>query len=251
MGGVMGMDRWDCYERAVQAPRETLALLVHEHGGAPLRLGEDFAGSAALARAWVASDARRSAIAVDLDAQALARAANVERLQALVADVRSVRHAPVDVLHAGNFSLGYLHSRQELLEYLRNAATRVCEGGVFACDTFGGASAFQLGGATRAHTLPDGAVLTSIWRRRAADPRTARVENVLSFRIVRDGELVARLDDAFVYCWRLWSISELSDALSECGFERPRVRASTALDEPEDAPLGEDFAVLLCARVRR
>lgn len=245
------MDRWECYERAVQAPQETLALLVHEHGAAPCDLGEDFAGSAALARAWVASDAARSAFAVDLDAQALARAAQFERLHALVADVRRVQHAPVDVLHAGNFSLGYFHTRAELLEYLRNAAARLRAGGVFACDTFGGVSAFQLGVATRTHTLPGGAVLTSIWRRRAADPRTARVENVLSFRIVRDGELVARLDDAFVYCWRLWSISELSDALVECGFEPPRVRGSTALDEPDDAPLGEDFAVLLCARIRR
>jgi len=248
---VLGVDRWDCYERAVQAPRETLALLVHEHGGDPLALGEDFAGSAALARAWVASDARRSAFAVDVDATALARSASVERVQHLVADVRSVRHAPVDVLHAGNFSLGYFHARSELLAYLRHAATRLRDGGLLACDTFGGASAFQLGVATRTHTLEGGAVLTSIWQRRAADPRSALVENVLSFRVVRDGELVARLDDAFVYRWRLWSISELSDALVESGFERPRVRASTALDEPDDAPLGEDFAVLLCARLRR
>lgn len=242
------MDRWECYERSVQSATDSLALLLHEHGGDPRTLAEDFAGSAALARAWAASAATRTALAIDLDAQALAHAAGVERVQGLVADVRAVRHEPVDAIHAGNFSLGYLHTRAELLAYLRRVAARLRPDGLFACDTYGGASAFELGVSARVTYLADGRKLTTLWERRAADARTARVENVLGFRVELEGDVVALLPEAFVYRWRLWSIPELADALEECGFAPPRVRSSTADDAAQDGALGADWAVMLCAK---
>jgi SAM-dependent methyltransferase len=245
------VDPWELYERSVQAPLETLALLEQLHGGAPRFLAEHFAGSAALARAWVASRADRSALAIDLDSGALERARGVERLDTRVADVREARHEPADIVHAGNFSLGYLHTRAELLDYLRAVREQLRPQGLFACDTYGGASAFQLGAFTRVVHLPGAVRLTSIWERRAADPRNARVENVLGFRVERDGELVLRIAEAFVYRWRLWSIPELGDALEECGFEAPRVRATTAPEDGEvGAELGADWAVMLASRAR-
>ncbi len=241
------MDPWECYERAVQSAEDSLRLLLSEHGGAPLTLAEHFAGSAALSRAFAASQAARRALAIDLDAGALERARGCERVQTLVADVRELRHAPVDIVHAGNFSLGYLHTRRELLDYLRNVRAALAPGGLFACDTYGGASAFALGSTERRIELPGALVLTSLWERRAADPRTARVENVLSFRITRRGEQLAHWPEAFVYRWRLWSLPELHDALAECGFGPPRLRTATSTNPADDPPLGADWAVLLCA----
>lgn len=247
------MDRWEFYERAVQSPRDSLAMLIDAHGGDPRVLAEDFAGSAALSRAWAASAPERRSIAVDLDAQALTRASGVQRVETLVADVRdarSVARARGDVVHAGNFSLGYLHSRLELVAYLRAVRGRLSDRGLFACDTYGGPSAFQLGAWTRSIALPDGARLTSVWERREADAMTSRVVNVLGYRVERDGEIVERELEAFVYDWRLWSVPELADALEEAGFERSRVHATTAPGDGAPAR-GGDYAVMLTARARR
>lgn len=243
------MDPWECYERAVQSAEDSLRLVLDEHGGAPLTLAEHFAGSAALARAFVASRAERRAVAIDLDSHALSRARGIARLQTLIGDVREARHAPVDIVHAGNFSLGYLHTRRELVDYLRGVRASLAPGGLFACDTYGGASAFCVGSSTRRIKLGDGVELTSLWERRAADLRTARVENVLGFRVTRRGDQLAHWPEAFVYRWRLWSLPELCDALDECGFSAPRVRTSTSPERAEDPPLGVDWAVMLCASI--
>lgn len=242
------MDPWECYERAVQSAADSLRLVLSEHGATALSLAEHFAGSAALSRAFVASRDDRRALALDLDGGALERARGVERLETLTCDVREALHAPVDIVHAGNFSLGYLHTRRELVDYLRRARASLAPGGLFACDTYGGASAFSLGSSQRRVELDGERELTSLWERRAADPFTARVENVLSFRVTARGELLAHWPDAFVYRWRLWSVPELCDALLEGGFAPPRIRTSTSSERAQDPPPGEDWAVMLCAR---
>ncbi len=61
-----------------------------------------------------------------------------------------------DVLFVGNFSIGYIHERSALVAYMRRCRERLAlgrrgfGGGVFVCDTYGGAAAFQLGAVERA-----------------------------------------------------------------------------------------------------
>ncbi|MBK7875349.1 MAG: methyltransferase domain-containing protein [Planctomycetes bacterium] len=261
------LDRHALYEHCVQAPERLVPHLRAVHGGAPTVLGEDFCGTAALARAWVRLVPNGRAIALDHDPDVLERAARdarrdgvLDRIELACGDARAAsdpeRHR-CDVLFVGNFSLGELATRGDLLAYLRRARARLASDGTFICDTYGGANAFRTGAVERVHLLPDGRRIRYTWEQRFADPRTARVVNALHFRVEHRGEIVQEFTDAFVYRWRLWSLAELADAFQEVGFTDVRIWQELADDELDaravEAPeqLGESWIVCTSARSRR
>jgi hypothetical protein len=215
----------DLYELCVQSPAHVVSLLRAIHGEEPLRLGEDFAGSGAVSRAWVAQSAEHRAWCVDRDAGALARCAGADRIETRVGDVMD-EPSSVDAIWVGNFSIGYLHDRAGLMAYLRHVRWRLASGGVFVCDTYGGETAYTIGEVHRFHPLPaelapdgkGGWRVRYTWEQREANPLTGMVTNALHFRIERAGMIDAERIDAFIYHWRLWSIPELRGAMLEAGF---------------------------------
>jgi hypothetical protein len=276
----MGLDRFDCYELCVQSPRHVVAFLHGVHGGQPTMLREDFCGTAGVARYWCREAAKRDdngrALAIDLDAQTLVKAGSLSsqepwarRLQLVQADALAADFDPAlrsvdpaaDVIFVGNFSIGYIHQRTALMHYLRNCKLRLDRGqggfggGVFVCDTYGGAGAFKLGGLTRAHPARGREIIRYHWVHESADPLTGIVENSISFRVETDGEVVQELPRAFVYRWRLWSIHELREAMLEAGFRETAVYkdvnvAPGQTPEPVTDPreLGDDWIVLIVGR---
>jgi hypothetical protein len=257
-------DRHDYYELCVQSTHDLVPLLkaiawagggrgrTGSAGSGPLVLGEDFAGTAALSTAWVEADERARAVAVDLDEGALSRHGGHPRVRRVCADVRSVREA-ADLVFVGNFSIGYLHTREGLVAYLRGVRERVSAagagGGCFVCDTYGGDSAFVTGAVHRDHWIAGvrvprgleahrGKRVRYTWEQRDADPLTGMVTDVLHFRLIdADGTIEEEIDDAFVYRWRLWGVSELRDAMEEAGFARTEVfsKLADAVDEEGNA----------------
>jgi hypothetical protein len=203
-------------ERVARPPADGAARGFRRHGG----------GFARLDRALP----EHRAEAVDHDAAVLARAGAIERVERVCADVRTaeVRPGSVDCVFVGNFSIGEIATRRELVDYFACARRRLRSDGVFACDTYGGESAFRVGAVERRHAGPHGTILHHVWEQRARRPLTARVENALHFRIEREGEIVEEIRDAFVYRWRLWSVPELVEAALEAGFEDPSIH--TRLD---------------------
>jgi len=254
------MDRFDLYELCVQSPPHLVPLLRAIHGRKPAVLGEDFCGTAALSVHWVETVEGGKAVAVDIDPEPLHRHGHTDTITRHAVDVRAA-HDPVDLLFAGNFSIGYMHTRAELLDYLRNAHARLKEtSGVFLCDTYGGEGSFLPGLVHRNHLLPDGRRVRYTWEQRDADPLTARVIDVLHFRIERGGTIEDELFDAFVYDWRLWSVPELRDAMLEVGFAATEIyqKLPDAEDgegnvyiEPVTDPdeLDDSFIVLVAGRV--
>lgn len=241
------MDRWTLYEQCVQSPRDACDLLGCAHGGSPRRLLEDFAGSAAIAREWTRRGGE--ALALDLDPEALRRSGvSVRTLMADAARPLALEDGTFDVVHAGNFSLGYLQERATLLAYLRERRRLLASGGVLVCDTYGGRSAFELGAWDRERFLEGGVRVVSTWEHRRADPVTALVENVLHFRVERAGELIARHPDAFTYRWRLWSLPELRDLVREAGFRGCDVFSDASGPLASGAELEPDFSVAVVAR---
>ena len=116
----VALDRFDLYELCTQTPERDVELLRAIHSAAPKILGEDFAGGAALARAWVARIRGGRAIAVDRDREALARARGVHgvrSVECICSDVLEVS-ARADVVVALNFSLNEWHARRDLVRYL-------------------------------------------------------------------------------------------------------------------------------------
>ncbi|MCA9303568.1 MAG: class I SAM-dependent methyltransferase [Phycisphaerales bacterium] len=256
----MTHDKHDLYELCVQSPKDLVPLVRAIHGGDPRVLGEDFSGTAAFSHLWAERDGC-SAIAVDLDEDALSFRGTHERVTKRHSDVSDVSD-PIDVLFVGNFSIGYLHTREELVAYLRHVRSRlVASAGVFICDTYGGETAYTLGAVHRAHPMPGGKLCRYTWEQHEADPTTGMVTNLIHFRIERAGVIEEELFDAFVYEWRLWSIPELRDAMHESGFASTQVYAklADAVDDEGNAyitpivdaceELEDSFIVLIAARV--
>jgi len=224
------MDRHDLYELCTQTPERDVGLLRAISRGARL-LGEDFAGTAALAHAWVRAVRGGRAVAVDRDPEPLRRRAADRRVARLVADVRRVARR-VDLLVALNFSVCELHDRRDLVAYLRHARRRLTRGGAFVADLYGGEGAFDVGRQRERHRGPRGEKVIYEFEQRSADALTGRVVDALHFEVtgksgarhaaIRGGRTI-RLRDAFVYDWRLWSLPELRDALRDAGFARTEV----------------------------
>jgi hypothetical protein len=298
------LDRFELYELCVQSPRHVVAFLRGVHGQEPVILREDFCGTAAVSRRWCAEALKAGrddrAIAIDLDTDALSKASEMATKGATVVpqiafhrgdctiDRCPAADEGADVVFVGNFSIGYIHRRDDLVRYFKRCRYRLKRGGlgtdaaalaahgfvsladeagdsgsptttapsgVFVCDTYGGSSAFKLGGFERQHPGKRGEIIRYYWSHDEADPRTAMVENSISFRVQVNGEIVQDSSRAFVYRWRLWSIAELREALLDAGYASIEVykdvnvapgQSPSAVQKP--AELGEDWIVLMVAR---
>ena len=235
----------------MQDPEALAQRLRALHGGAPRVLGEDFCGTLALARAWVATDPRARAIGVDLDRKAMDYFGAVDRIETVHGDVVEAtdpRAHAVDVLQCGNFSIGELRTRSELLRYLRHALARLLPGGLFVCDLYGGESAFLTGSVTRDHQGLDDTTIRYTWEQREADSLTSRVVCAMHFEVLSKGRVVQTVPDAFVYRWRLWGLAELRDAMMEAGFNSADVYGRPADDAGPLVSLDASYDVLVVAQ---
>ncbi|MEM7756354.1 MAG: hypothetical protein AAF297_12050 [Planctomycetota bacterium] len=235
----LNAQRHGLYELCVQSVETIAPFLRAVHGGEPLVLGEDFSGTAALSQRWVDTVEGGRAISVDLDGDALSFRKASEVLEVRCENVLSC-DASADVAFVGNFSIGYWHTRAELVTYLTHVRSRLGPGGAFVCDTYGGESAFQVGEVHRDLMVAGddprpglhafrGKRVRYTWEQREADPVTGMVTNACHFRVTGPGgRIETEIDDAFVYRWRLWSIAELRDAMAEAGFAGVDVYNKTA-----------------------
>lgn len=274
------MDKHDCYELCVQSPRHLTRLLRSVHGADPRVLREDFCGTAALGRRWV-TEARAKglgavAIAVELDQPTLVRARQEAEHAGVVDAMRFVQgdsvHMPVsaqtgrpshrdtdacDVIFVGNFSIGYIHARTDLVAYFSRSLARLklgaagWGGGVFVCDTYDGPHKYDLGAIVRKHPSRGREMVHYTWEHRDADPQTALVTNAIHFRVELDGDITAEFTDAFLYRWRLWSLPELREAMLDAGFACVEVYAEVADGAqplPHGGPLPQSGVVCVVAR---
>jgi tRNA/tmRNA/rRNA uracil-C5-methylase (TrmA/RlmC/RlmD family) len=254
------MDRFACYELCVQGVRWVVPFLRAVHGADPRVLLEDFCGTGALSRAWAADLAQRGVdgrgVAVDLDPETLGRArreaqaAGVDRAIEFVCSDCVDRPVGArdgcDVVFVGNFSIGYIHERSRLVEYLRRSRERLAVGGgrgvggVMVVDAYDGPGKFALGSITRTHVSHGREIVRYTWEHRDADALTAMVTNAIHFDVELDGEVVERLPDAFVYRWRLWSIADLREAMREAGFSETNVYQEIG-EHPEPLEHGREM----------
>ncbi|MFN3166277.1 MAG: hypothetical protein ACE37H_04350 [Phycisphaeraceae bacterium] len=218
-------DLLDLYRLSVQHPLAEIAFIercwshYHPEAAEPLLLREDFAGTCAVAAAWCASAPARQAMAIELD-EPTARWAD-ERfggpdLHIVVGDVVAVDGPAVDVTVSLNFSTLIYHDRPALIGYLCNARQGLDPGGLLIMDLFGGANADKPIVQGR-RVDPDEAGLEPfdyLWDQRGVDPRTRRIDCRIHF-VLGDGR---RIENAFMYDWRLWRPGELVEAALEAGF---------------------------------
>lgn len=252
----------ELYRLAVQHPLAEVAfaerVFAHYQRGAQpgaTRLREDFAGTAAVASAWVALGPERRALAVERHGPTLRWArlrarrelgARARDLHLLQADVMQVTSPRVEIVLALNFSTFIYHDRTALRQYFANARRSLLPGGVLIIDAYGGPGAMRLGTQRRRVAPTDGIrPFEYAWEQRSYDAVTSRVDCRIHFQ--QSGRKIA---NAFRYDWRLWSLSELVETMLEADFsqaqvwcDRPgrRVERSGAFAPIRNMPAREDW----------
>ncbi|MCC5869675.1 MAG: class I SAM-dependent methyltransferase [Gammaproteobacteria bacterium] len=231
-------DRHDLYEASVQDVVEETTFVAstfeHLRGRAPVGLREDFCGTASAACQWVRGDEQRFAIGVDFDAEVLdwgrehrlsrLAAAQRQRVKLINDDVLKVDTGPVDIVTAFNFSYWTFKTREQLRSYFAAARSALVEDGLMFLDIFGGSDAYVMGKEKTRHKH-----FTYVWDQHSFDPITADFVCHIHFRFP-DG---TRQKNAFTYEWRLWTIPEIRELLTEAGFTRVRVFWETEDDDGE------------------
>jgi len=221
-------DRYALYEQAVQDPEADVALVQRIYRGRfgrPARLlREDFCGTAVMACRWVQKHRENEAWGIDIDPTPLAwgrehhvarlRDPQASRVHLIEGDVRSVRHRPVDVTVAFNFSYFTFRTRDTLRAYFEKARRTLGPEGLFVVDCYGGADSFRT---TVERRRVNGFIYE--WDQNSVDPISHSVTNFIHFEL-RDG---TRLRRAFRYDWRLWTIPEIRELLEEAGFSQVQV----------------------------
>jgi SAM-dependent methyltransferase len=228
------------YQASVQSTDADCELFaeIYEQlrGAAPTLLREDFCGTALLSTTWCLADPEHRAIGVDFDAPTLAwaRRHNLEgftpeqneRLRLVQADVSAVKRPRVETVFAFNFSYCVFKTRPELGRYFRAVYDSLLPSGVFLIDVYGGADS-QLEQRDTPRRLGGFAY---VWEQASFDPISNHIQCKIHFRFP-DG---SRLRNAFVYDWRLWTLPELIELMTEAGFDDVHV-----LWEATDRQTGE------------
>lgn len=230
-------DPLDLYQRSVQAPEVDVGFFTRvfkkERGRKPQFLREDFCGTALLAGEWVRSDRRRRALGVDFHAPTLAwgrrqaeerlKPKERRRLSLVCANVLDVTGPAADVTCALNFSFCALKTRRDLGHYLRVAYAALAPDGVIFCELYGGTEAvIEI---EEEREVDDD--FTFIWHQSSFNPITRETLCHIHFEMA-DG---SRLERAFTYDWRLWTIPEVRELMAEAGFSSSRVYWEQVDDE--------------------
>ncbi len=244
-------DKHILYERSVQNPEAECEFIDQVWKERRRRLArhirEDFCGTAAAATEWVKRRKDNTAIAVDIDSKVLAWAKaklperldeeQRTRLTLRRGDVTTIRTPRVESVLAMNFSYYLFKTRPDMLQYFRRVRQALVNDGMFLLDAYGGSDAFEemqekrrVGG------------FTYVWDQHSYNPITGEAVNFIHYKFP-DG---TQLRKAFAYDWRLWTLPELREILTEAGFRKVTVywegtnpRTGEGTDEFRPALVGE------------
>ena len=182
-------------------------------------LREDFCGTANTACEWVKRNDMHLAVGIDLDSEVLewGRENNLAQLNAeersrislLEDDVLYSAPELADIVLAMNFSYFLFLDRERLLGYFESVYEGLMEDGIFFLDAYGG---YDSPRNIVEERECDG--FTYIWEQAAFNPIDSTMDCYIHFRFPDK----SRLDRAFSYHWRLWTLPEIRELLEQAGF---------------------------------
>ena len=223
-------DKHDLYQKAVQAPEAEIEFFEDRYreirGKEPILMREDFCGTALLSVEWCKADPNRRALGVDLceDTLEWGRAHNIEPAGEAVANHVSILNANVldvidsqaDITCACNFSYGVFKTRDALRNYFEQVHKGLKQDGLFIMDMFGGTETIDT---LEEERDVDDEDFEFIWDQDKFNPITHEILCHIHFTF-EDG---SKMEKAFTYDWRLWTIPELTELLTEAGFSKVRI----------------------------
>ncbi|HEX5690568.1 MAG TPA: class I SAM-dependent methyltransferase [Roseiflexaceae bacterium] len=201
----------------------------------PRSIREDFCGTAAVCAAWVQRRRGNTAVGVDLHQPTLdwgfqrfsrrLMPSQLKRLRLIRDDVRHGAARNIDSVLAMNFSHFIFKTRSELRRYYKSVHRSLKRDGIFILDAYGGSESFE---EMQEERDLDG--FTYVWDQNHYNPITNHVINHIHFKFP-DG---TKMERAFTYDWRLWTLPELQEVLLEAGF-----KSVSVYWEGTDAKTGE------------
>jgi SAM-dependent methyltransferase len=216
-------DRHYLYQESVQDTEAEIDFVQETWAqlrGRPAELlREDFCGTANTACEWVRRDPQHYSIGVDLDAEVLewGRLNNLEqldddqfsRIRLLQENVLDTSPELADIVLAMNFSYYLFLVREDMLEYFRCVHAGLVDDGIFFLDAYGGYDAPR-------EIVEDRECegFTYIWEQESFNPIDATMTCHIHFEFPDR----SRMEQAFSYRWRLWSLPEIRELLTEAGF---------------------------------
>lgn len=222
------VDKYELYEASVQCSEAEVNFIEEKFSelrGRPARsLREDFCGSAQVCREWIERNNKNLAIGVDLDKTVLAwgykknfsnlSKSKKSRVNLINSDVLSVSTPNQDVICATNFSYWQFSDRSVLGQYFTRVRKCLNHDGIFVLDFYGGHDATKN---LKEETQYDDFVY--IWEQSSFNPINNMQLCYIHFRFP-DG---SKIDRAFTYSWRFWSIREIREILVNAGFSQSYV----------------------------
>jgi SAM-dependent methyltransferase len=216
-------DRHHLYQESVQDTEAEIDFV--EEAWAELRerpaelLREDFCGTANTACEWIRRDPLHYAIGVDQDAEVLewGRLNNLvqldseqlSRIQLLQENVLDTTPMLADIVLAMNFSYYLFLAREDLLNYFRCVHAGLVEDGILFLDAYGGYDAPR-----EIEEERECEGFTYIWEQADFNP----IDSLMTCHIHFQFPDRSRMDQAFSYHWRLWTLPEIRELLTEAGF---------------------------------
>ena len=222
-------DRHELYELSVQNAESEIDFVDKTYkkitGRKATILREDFCGTANVCCEWVDRRKNNLAIGVDLDTEVLewSKKHKVgklpkkqrERISLIEANVLDVKTQPVDIVSAMNFSYWLLKDPLLLKSYFKSVYRSLADEGIFFLDAYGGYDAFREIEEDR-DVEADEYNFIYTWEQENFDPITNELQCSIHFTF-EDGSSLQR---AFYYEWRLWTLPEIKQLLTEAGFRK-------------------------------
>lgn len=190
----------------------------------PESFREDFCGTFMLSQEWIKKDPSYVSYSVDLDEEPLAYGRGLaeenltweqrERLRVFKKNVLDEDLPRADIVAACNFSYSIFKKREELKNYFQNCFNTLNEDGIFLIDMFGGSQCYEPNEEETEHKG-----FSYFWDQDSWDPVTNEAQFYIHFQ--REGE--KKKEKVFSYDWRMWSIPEVREIMTEVGFTNVHV----------------------------
>ncbi len=220
-------DRHNLYELSVQCAESEVNFVDDAYkklrGCRAKFMREDFCGTANVCCEWVKRRKGNYSIGVDIDQEVLdwgkkhkvkkLTSSQQERVDLLASDVLSAKTEPQDIVLAMNFSYWLFKRRKDLLKYFKTVRATLKDDGIFFFDAYGGYESFKE--IVEERLVKEGN-FTYVWEQERYNPIDGNLVSHIHFTFP-DG---SRLDNAFSYDWRLWTLPEIQDLLHEAGFSK-------------------------------
>ena len=222
---LQSFDKYKYYLDSVQSPEEDVKFFQKVYKElnktSPKILCENFCGTFAVSCEWTKLNQKYKAFAVDINEEPLdyGRKNHIsllshdqrKRLSIKKADVLDLTSLKSDMVIALNFSYFIFKERLTLKRYFENSFKQLKRNGLFILDAFGGPDCESPNEEETVHKN-----FSYFWDQDSFNPITNFAFFHIHFK--RKGE--RKRKNVFSYDWRMWSIPEIRDLMTEVGFKK-------------------------------